>query len=70
MILNLSHLEKNPSLLAMVSKQKKNRHRQFFGHTVFKFNFVSVIYYIFSDQSQAKTIPFGWIWLIQLVSGS
>ena len=64
------HLEKNHSLLEMVSKQNKYRHRQFFAHTVFKFIFTTVIFYIFYDQSQARTILFCWIVLIFLVPGS
>ena len=46
---------------------KKNR--QFFSHTVFKFIFTTVIFYISYDQSQARIILFGWIWLLLLVSG-
>ena len=49
---------------------KKNRHRQFFAHTVFKFIFTTLIFYIVYDQSQARTILFCWIVLIFLVPGS
>ena len=49
---------------------KKKRCRQFFDHTMFKFIFKSVIKYVCSDQSLAKTILSGLIWLILLVFGS